>query len=55
VLLLQLHDPGLDLERQLVGLPVGPPAAVGQAVQADLPVAAVDLVAGLAGDAEFPA
>ena len=52
---LQLHDQLLDLERQLIGLPVRPAAAIGQAVQPAVLVALEDLVAGLARDIELPA
>ncbi len=55
VFLAQLDDPALDLEGQLVGLPVGPAAAIGEAFEADVAIAPVELVAGLAGDAELPA
>ena len=53
LVLLEAHDLGLDLERQLVGLAVGSAGAVGEALQADLVVAREDLVAGLARDAEL--
>ena len=53
LVLLEAHDLGLDLERQLVGLAVGSAGAVGEALQADLVVAREDLVAGLAGDPEL--
>ena len=46
--LLQAYDPCLDLDRQLVGLAVGPARAVGEPFQADLVVAREDLAAGLA-------
>ena len=55
ILLLELDDQLLDLHRELVGVPVGPPAAVGQPVQAAVLVASVYFVAGLAGNAELPA
>ena len=43
VFLAQLEDPALDLEGQLVGLPVGPAAAIGEAFEADVAIAPVDL------------
>ena len=55
LVLLEAHDLGLDLERQLVGLAVGSAGAVGEALQADLVVAREDLVASLAGDAKLTA
>src|SRR5688572_26449519 len=47
VLLLQLHDPRLDLEGQAVGLPVRPPRPIGEPVQTAVLVAGEDLVTGL--------
>ena len=55
VFLAQLEDPALELEGQLVGLAVGPAAAIGEALEADIAIAPVELVAGLAGDAELSA
>jgi hypothetical protein len=55
LVLLQARDQRLDLERQLIGVAIRPPRAVGQPFQADLVVAGEDLVAGLARDAELPA
>ena len=55
VLPLELHDQLLDLEGQLVGLPVGPAAAIGQPVEPAILVALEDLVAGLARDIELAA
>src|SRR5262249_48543580 len=49
------HDQRLDLDRELVGLPVGPAAAVGQADGAEVLVTLKDLVAGLGRDAELAA
>src|SRR5215831_424275 len=55
VLAPQPHDQRLDLNRQLVGLPVGPAAAVGQADRSEILVALKDLIAGLARDIELAA
>ena len=55
LILLQAHDPRLDLEGQLIGVAVGPARAVGEPCEANLVVAREDLVAGLAGDAELTA
>jgi len=55
VLLLDPEDRPLDLERQLVALPVGGLAAVVQPIEATGLVALKDLVAGDPGDAELPA
>ena len=55
LVLLETHDLRLDLERQLVGVSIGPPRAIGEPVQADLVVAREDFVAGLTGDAEVAA
>src|SRR5690606_10736837 len=52
---LRLHDQPLDLRRQLVGIADWAPRAVAKRVHSLLPVPVPDLVAGLAGDAEFPA
>jgi hypothetical protein len=49
------HDQRLDLNRQLVGLPVRPAAAIGQADGAEVLVSLEDLVAGLARDVELAA
>ena len=54
ILSLEPHNQLLDLHRKLVRLPVGPPAAVRQPVKAAVLVPVVDLVAGLAGNTEFP-
>jgi hypothetical protein len=55
VLALELHDQRLDLERQLVRLPVGPPRAIGEPFEPAILVALEDLVAGLARDIELAA
>ena len=49
------HDQRLDLQRELIGVAVGPPAPVRQAGEATVLVPRVDLVAGLAGNPELPA
>ena len=54
MLTLELDDQLLDLEGQLVGLPVGPTTAIGQPFEAAV-VALEDLVAGLARDIELAA
>ncbi len=54
-LLLQAHDQLLDLERKLIGLAIGPPGAVRQRFKPASVIAALNLVAGLARDAELPA
>ena len=53
IFLLERDDQRLDLQRELVGMPIRPPAPVRQPVQAAVLVAGVDLVAGLAGNAEL--
>src|SRR5262249_18557625 len=53
--LLEAHDLGLDLERQLVSVAIRPARAVGEPVKAGLVVAPEDLVSGLARDAELAA
>ena len=55
VLTPESHDERFHLHRQLIGMPVGASAAVGQPDDATVLVALVDLVAGLARDIEFPA
>ncbi len=55
ILLLEADDQLLDLHRQLVGVPIRSSTAVGQAIDAAVLVAVVDLEAGLAGDAELTA
>jgi hypothetical protein len=52
---LELHDQPLDLKGQLVGLPVGPSAAIGQSFEPAVLIPLEDLVAGLARDIELPA
>jgi hypothetical protein len=54
-LALEPHDQLLDLQGQLVGLPVGPPTAIGQSFEPGILVTLVDLVAGLARDIELSA
>ena len=54
VLAFDLQDRGLELKRQLIGLPVGTSGAVLHALEAKILVAAVDLIPGLAEDPEFP-
>jgi len=44
-----------DLERQLVGMSIGPAASILQAFQTAVLVAVEDLVAGHPGDAKLPA
>src|SRR6516165_3645852 len=55
MLLLELHDELLDLERQLAGMAVRPTGAIRQAINPAILVAVEDLVAGLTGDIELPA
>ena len=55
VFLLDAKDGLLDLERQLVGLPVGRTALVTEAMQAAFLVAVEDLVASDPANAELPA
>ena len=47
-LLLAAHDQRLDLNREPVGMSVGPPRAIGQPLQTAAVIAFEDLVAGLA-------
>src|SRR5215469_5241979 len=54
MLLLELQDRLLDLERQLPGMPVGPSGAISEPLDPAVLVTAEDLVAGLAGDLELP-
>jgi len=51
--LLQAHDQRLDLDGQLIGLPIRTAGAVGQPLQTAAVVAIEDLVTGLARDAEL--
>jgi len=55
LVLLQPHDQRLDLKRELIGMSVRPPRAVGQPFQSAAIIAVEDLVAGLARDVEIPA
>ena len=41
--------------RELIGMPIRPPASIRETIQAAVLVAGVDLVAGLAGNAKLPA
>jgi hypothetical protein len=50
---LELNDQPLDLKRQLVRMPVGPPTAIGQSFEPAILIALEDLVAGLARDIEL--
>ncbi len=52
---LELHDQRLDLKGQLVRLPVGPAATIGQPFEPAILIALEDLVAGLARDIELAA
>ncbi len=55
ILPLERHNQFLDRHRELIGVPVRPPAPVGQPLDAAVFIALVDLVAGLAGDPELRA
>ena len=55
VFALDAENASLDLEGQLVGMPIGPPASVIKAIEAAFPIAIEDLVARDARDAELPA
>jgi len=55
LVLLQAYDQRLDLDGQLVGVPVRPPRTIGQSLKTDIVVAIEDLVAGLARDVEVSA
>ncbi len=55
LVLLASHDQRLDLDRQLIGMPIRSPRAIGQSFQADIVVALEDLVAGLARNVEVSA
>ena len=50
---LQPDDQRLDLQRQLVGMPVGTPRAVGEPLHSAVAIALEDFVAGLARDREL--
>ena len=52
---LEPDNQALDLLRKLVGIAHRPPGAIAQGLKPVLPVAIENLVAGLAGYAEFPA
>src|SRR5690349_10741392 len=54
-LALEPNDQLLDLEGQLVGLPVGPARAIGQSLEPAVSIALENLVAGLARDFELAA
>jgi len=51
--LLQAHDQGLDLGRQLIGVAHRPTRTVGEGIEALLFVSVEDFVAGFPGDAEL--
>src|SRR5690348_333441 len=53
VLALELDDQALDRQRQLVGLPERPAAAISEAFGPQVLVTLEDLVAGLARDVEL--
>jgi hypothetical protein len=55
LVLSDLNDRVLHLNRKLVRLAVGSTAAVGEALDPDISVAVPNLIAGLPGDAEFAA
>jgi len=55
VLALHVQDKVLHLKGQLVGLPKGTSAPIGQSLYPAFLVAIEDLVAGFAGDSELPA
>src|SRR5580658_7977699 len=55
VLPAKLNNHSLDLERQLIGLAVGSPGAIREALQATVLKPCVDLVASLAGDTKLSA
>ena len=48
-------SPTSELQRELIGVSIGPPAAVRQPLEAAVLVTGVDLVAGFAGNAELTA
>ena len=50
---LEAHDPRLDLDPQLVGMPIRPARAVSEPIGADHVVSGEDFVTGRAGDAEL--
>src|SRR5215469_795465 len=55
VLALHVQDKIFHLKGKLVGVAIGATTAVGQALHTAVLIAVEDLVAGLAGDAKFPA
>ena len=55
VLVLQVQDVVLYLEGQLVRVVMGPPASIGEPLNATFLIAVEDLVTGLTRDAELPA
>ena len=55
LLLFERDDELLDLKGQPIGVPIGPPRAVGEPLEPHILVALKDLVAGLARDPERPA
>jgi hypothetical protein len=55
VLPLHVQNEVLHLKRQLMGIPIGTAASVGEPLNPAFLVAIEDLVAGLAGDSELPA
>lgn len=55
IVLFDPDDQAFDLERELVGVAVGPPRPVGEAFKASVSIAIEDLVAGLSRDSELPA
>jgi hypothetical protein len=52
---LQVQDIVLHLKRKVIGVTKGPPASVGESLNAGFLIAIEDLVASLAGNAELPA
>ena len=55
VLTLHVQDKVLHLKRQLIGIPIGAAAPVGQPLNSTFLVAIEDFVAGLKGDTKLPA
>src|ERR1700724_976727 len=55
VLALNVEDVVLNLKRELMGIPIGTPAPVGQTLNPALLVALEELVPGFAGDPELSA
>src|ERR1041384_6534064 len=53
MLLLELHDQCLDLKRQAVRMPIWSTRPIGESLNAAIPIASEDLVAGLARDIEL--